>query len=252
MSGALQGKRVLLTGCVANIGRATAALFAEQGARLVLVDFDPAGQSTADAISARGGEAHFTRADVSSPEDVLRAVDFAEKTLGGIDIIVNNAGVQHAGKVTEFGYEQWRQLLAVNPGSCFLMAKYGVPVLRRAGGGVIVNMASLAAVRGGPGLTGYAASKGAIVAFSKALAAELASESIRVNTICPGWVDTSFNDPAMGFLGGKQALDDAIAGSVPLGRQARPEEIANGILFLASDASSYMTGQALVIDGGVF
>ena len=127
-----------------------------------------------------------------------------------------------------------------------------MPYLRLRGGGAIVNVASLAGLKGGPGMTAYSASKGAIVAFTKALAAELAPDTIRVNAMCPGWIDTPFNQPAIDFMGGREAQEAVVRQIVPLQRQGTPDEIAAGILFLASDASSYMTGQALVIDGGVF
>jgi dihydroanticapsin dehydrogenase len=142
--------------------------------------------------------------------------------------------------------------MEVNPRSCFLGAKYGLPFLVQRGGGVIVNVASLAGLKGGPGMTAYSASKGAIIAFTKALAAELAPANIRVNAMCPGWIDTPFNQPAIDFMGGREVQDRVVEQIVPLGRQGVPEEIATGMLFLASDASSYMTGQALVIDGGVY
>lgn len=249
---AMNGRAVILTGCAANIGRATALLFAEQGARLHLLDLDPAGADTAAEVTRRGGEAAFEVADVSSGADWARAVAAAKERLGAIDVVVNNAGVQRAGKVTDFAEEDWDALMGVNPRSCFLAAKHAVPVMEAAGGGVLVNVASLAALHGGPGLTGYAASKGAIVAFTKALAAEVAPLGIRVNALCPGWVDTAFNQPAIDFLGGRENLDAAVAAGVPMGRQADPREIATALAFLASEASSYMTGQALAVDGGVY
>jgi dihydroanticapsin dehydrogenase len=252
MAGALDGRAVILTGCVANIGRATALLFAREGARLHLLDLDPAGAATAAEVTRGGGEATFEVADVSSAADWARAVAAAQERLGSIDVVVNNAGLQRAGRVTEFSVADWDALMGVNPRSCFLAAKHVVPAMEAAGGGVLVNVASLAGLHGGPGLTGYSASKGAIVAFTKALAAEVAPLGIRVNALCPGWVDTAFNQPAIDFLGGRDNLDAAVAAAVPMGRQAVPEEIASALVFLASDASSYMTGQALAVDGGVY
>jgi len=242
MSGKLEGKRVVITGTAANIGRATALLFAREGAALVVSDVDPRARETADEARAAGAEATFVRADVTSSEEMRRLMDTAAETMGGIDAIVNNAGLQRSGAVTEFAEDDWDALMRVNPRSCFLGAKFGVPHLRRSGGGAIVNMASLAGVKGGPGMTAYSASKGAIVAFTKALAAELAPDRIRVNAICPGWIDTPFNQPAIDFMGGREEQANVIAASVPLGRQGVPDEIAAGILFLASDLSSYMTG----------
>jgi NAD(P)-dependent dehydrogenase (short-subunit alcohol dehydrogenase family) len=143
-------------------------------------------------------------------------------------------------------------LMAVNPRSCFLAIKHAVPILRDGGGGSIINMASLAGVKGGPGLTAYSASKGAIVGFTKALSAELAPSKIRVNCVCPGWIDTPFNQPAINFMGGREDQDRVVKQIVPMGRQGTPDEIAPMVVYLASDGSTYMTGQALIIDGGVY
>jgi dihydroanticapsin dehydrogenase len=250
--GRLVGKRIVLTGAVANIGKATALLFAEEGGRIVIGDIDERAQSTVAEIVAAGGEASFVRTDVSRAADMQTLMDTAADRLGGIDIVVNNAGLQRSGSVTELPEADWDALFAVNAKSVFLGARFSVPHLRRAGGGVIVNTASLAALKGGPGMTAYSASKGAIVAFTKALAAELAPDGIRVNAMCPGWVDTPFNQPAIDFMGGVAAQQAAVSQIVPLQRQAVPQEIADGMLFLASDMSSYMTGQALLIDGGVY
>lgn len=247
MAGRLAGKRVVVTGATANIGAATARLFVAEGARLVIGDLDSGARRTADEV----GAAAFVQTDVSQSESMRALFDAAAEAMGGVDAIVNNAGIQRSGAVTDFAESDWDALMAVNPRSCFLAAKHGVPHLRAAGGGAIVNTASLAALKGGPGMTAYSASKGAIVAFTKALAAELAPEGIRVNAMCPGWVDTAFNQPAIDFMGGPAKQAEVIRTIVPMGRQAVPEEIAEGMLFLASDMSSYMTGQALLVDGGV-
>ncbi len=248
----LDGKSAVITGAATGIGRTTALLFAREGAQVVVGDLnEEEARKTIEGIEAGNGEARFVRTDVSRAEDVEALMEEAAGFMGGIDIIVNNAGAQRSGLVTEFEESDWDLLMAVNPKSCFFGAKYGVPYLRERGGGSIVNMASLAGLKGGPGMTAYSASKGAIVAFTTALAAELAPDRIRVNCMCPGWIDTPFNQPAIDFMGGRTNQDEVVEQSVPLGRQGSPEEIAPGILFLASDASSYMTGQAMSIDGGV-
>jgi NAD(P)-dependent dehydrogenase (short-subunit alcohol dehydrogenase family) len=245
------GSRVVMTGGAANIGRATAVLMARHGARIVIGDIDADGTAeTARLIEAEGGEAHVVRTDVSSEDGVKQLVDTAVERLGGLDVGFFNAGLQRSGQVTEFSVEDWDALFTVNPRHCFLAAKHAAPHLRASGNGVIVLTASLAAVKGGPGMTAYSASKGAIVGFGRALAAELAPD-VRVNTICPGWIDTPFNQPAITFMGGRQAQEEAVSHMVPLGRQGTPEEIATAVLYLASSASSYMTGQILLVDGGV-
>jgi NAD(P)-dependent dehydrogenase (short-subunit alcohol dehydrogenase family) len=249
--GLLENKRVVITGCAANIGKATALLFARNGARLVLADVHPAAQETAAEAAALGPGATFVRTDVTKAADFQALFAAAEEELGGIDVIINNAGIQRAGAITELDEDLWDAQMSVNAKSCFLSAKYGVPHLEKAGGGVIVNMASLAGVHGVPGLVGYCASKGAIVAFTRALAAEVAGKGIRVNVLCPGFVDTAFNEPVISFMGGNEALAQNVASGVPMGRQGTPEEIAQAFLFLASDMSSYMAGQALVVDGGI-
>lgn len=141
--------------------------------------------------------------------------------------------------------------MTVNAKGSFLVAKYGAPHLRSKNGGAIVNMASLAALRGARGMGAYSASKGAVVSLTRVLAQELGCHQIRVNAVCPGWIDTSFNAPAIEMLGGERARDEMIESTVALRRQGTPKEVAEVLLFLASDSSSYITGQALVVDGGL-
>ena len=248
----LQDKVAIITGAATGIGRATALLFAKEGASVVVADIneDDAQRTVAD-IEDKGGSARFVQTDVSEAEGVQALMERSAEEMGGIDVIVNNAGAQRSGAVTEFEESEWDLLMRVNPRSCFLGAKYGVPYLRERGGGSIVNVSSLAGLKGGPGMTAYSASKGAIIAFTRALAAELASDNIRANCVCPGGVDTPFNEPAIEFMGGRENQETMVQQVVPLGRQGTPEEIAPGILYLASGASSYMTGQELIIDGGV-
>jgi NAD(P)-dependent dehydrogenase (short-subunit alcohol dehydrogenase family) len=247
----VRGKRVVLAGCAANIGRATALRFAAEGASLFLVDLDPAVADTARAASEAGVAVGHAVADVAEPDQVRDALARAAELLGGIDVIVNNAGIQRSGEVEAFSVEDWHATMAINAGSCFLFAKYGVPHLREAGGGAIVFTSSVAGVRGGPpSLAAYSASKGAIVMFTKVLSREVGRWGIRVNALCPGWVDTAFNGPVIEYLGGREAVDRDVRANVPLGRQGEPDEIAGAMVFLASDDSAYMSGQALVVDGG--
>ncbi|BCB84533.1 short-chain dehydrogenase [Phytohabitans suffuscus] len=247
------GQAVVITGAATGIGRSAALLLAAEGAHLVLGDINHAeAQETVREITEAGGKASSFEADVSDDAQVRRLMAYAADTLGAITTVVNNAGVQRSGAVEHLDVRDWDLMMAVNARSCFLTARHVVPHLRKAGGGVIVNTASLAGVKGGPGMTGYSASKGAIVAFSKALAMELAPDAIRVNCLCPGWIDTPFNRPAISYLGGEDQHRDLVRRTVPLGRQGTVYEAAQALLFLCSPASSYMTGQVLVVDGGVF
>lgn len=247
----LEDKKVLITGSATGIGRATALTAARQGARVTLADLNESGLAdTAAAIEAEGGTVSTRVTDVSRGQDVEALVAFAADVMGGLDAVVCSAGIQRAGAVGGFPEDEWDALMNINAKSCFLVAKHAVAPLAASGGGSIVNIASLAGIAGGPGMTGYSASKGAIVAFSKALANEVASHHIRVNSVCPGWIDTPFNQPAIDDMGGVEAQAEMIRKIVPLQRQGTPEEVADLVVFLASDSSSYITGQALLIDGG--
>jgi NAD(P)-dependent dehydrogenase (short-subunit alcohol dehydrogenase family) len=249
MVGRLAGKRIIITGAVNNIGREAAHQFITEGARVVVADIDAeSGRRTAEAL---GSGAHFIKADVTKEDEVRELVEQGVAWLGGLDVLVQNAGIQHSGFVTDFDASKWDALFAVNARAHFFGAKYAIPHLRKSGKGSIVNTSSLAGKRGGPGMTAYSASKGAVIAFSTALAMELAKDNIRVNTICPGWVDTPFNQPAIDLMGGRTSQEAVVKSIVPLGRQAIPSEIAPLFVYLASDESSYMTAQAITVDGGV-
>ncbi|WP_032379318.1 SDR family NAD(P)-dependent oxidoreductase [Rhodococcoides fascians] len=252
MSGQLVGKVAVITGSATGIGRATAELFAAEGAELVLADTNSA-ELEAAASSIRSGfdtRVLAVPTDVSAASQVEQLMSAAIAEFGGFDIVVNVAGVQRSAPIESYDDSAWDLMMNVNPKSCYLTAKFGVETLRRRGGGSIVNVSSLAAINGGPGQSGYAASKGAINSFTTSLSNELAKDNIRVNALCPGWVDTPFNQPAIDFMGGAAQQQELIERSVPMARQSTPAEIAKSALFLASDASSYMTGQAIVVAGG--
>jgi NAD(P)-dependent dehydrogenase (short-subunit alcohol dehydrogenase family) len=172
--------------------------------------------------------------------------------MNGLDTLCLNAGIQLSGKIDDFSSADWDRTFAINVRSGFLFVKEALPFLRAAGHSSITFMASLAGKRGGPGLLCYSASKAATIGMTNSLALELAPDGVRVNAVCPGWVDTPFNQPIIDFMGGSARQDEVVHGNVPLGRQARPDEIAPLFVYLASDESSYVTAQAINVDGGAY
>lgn len=243
----LQGLRVLVTGGANGIGRAVAACFVREGARVVAADIDGRVADTALEIGATAA----VTGDVSCAADTARIVAEAVTALGGLDCLINVAGLQVVGKLEETRPEDWDRLMAVNLRGPFLMARAALAHLRLSARASIINTASIAGLRGGPGSTAYSASKGGLIVFTRGLALELAPEGITVNAVCPGWVDTGFNAPIIRHLGGEQAHADIVRASVPLGRQGQPEDIAPTFLFLASPGARYTTAQALIVDGGL-
>jgi len=250
MSERLSGKLVLLTGGVANIGLAILESFVAEGARVVVVDLD-AGRGT--ALEGRFPDAvKFVRADISDEEQIGSAVSAAAEWLGGLDTLCLNAGVQISGKIEEYSTANWDKTFAINVRSGFLFVKAALPYLKAAGSSSITFMASLAGKRGGPGLLAYSASKAATIGMTNSLALELAPHGVRVNAVCPGWIDTPFNKPIIDFMGGAEEQDALVRRAVPLGRQAQASEVAPLFVYLASDEASYVTAQAINIDGGAY
>jgi len=241
-------KVVAVTGAGAGMGRATAELFAERGASVVVVDLDhDAAAETADRIAADGGEATAVQADVSDADDVEGFVEHAVDTYGRLDVLHNNAGIpQRSTPVEDVTEETWDRIQDVNLKSAFLGAKYAVPQMREQGGGVILNTASTAAIRPRNGLSAYCASKGGMVTLTKQLAHELAEDGVRVNAICPVATDTEMLPE---FTSEGLSVDE-MAATIPLGRLAEPDDIAQAAAFLASDDAEMITGTALEVDGG--
>lgn len=246
----LGGKVALITGAATGIGRATAVLLAREGARVVIGDLDEPGASgTVEEITASGGSALYRRCDVGQEEDIYALVSAAEEEYGRLDVVFGNAGLLRTARLQELSTEDFERHLSVNLTANFLLAKHAAPAIRRQGGGSIIFMASAGGLRGTRGSVAYNASKGGLVNMTRSLADELALDDIRVNCVCPGWVDTPFNRPFWEHAG-PGAEEDILKG-VPLGRQSTPEEVAPAVVFLAGGGSSYITGQALVIDGGM-
>jgi len=249
--GALNGKVALITGGASGIGRATALLFARQGAAVTVVDVnEPDGQAVVQTIIDEGGQAIFVRGDVSRPENCQLAVRQTFEQLGKLDILFNNAGIIRRASVIETSEEEWDRVMATNVKSVFLLSKYTIPIMAEAGGGVIINTASGWGLVGGRNAASYCASKGAVVLLTKAMALDHGAQNIRVNCICPGDTDTPMLRNEAQQLGKPKEQFLAESARRPLQRIGSPEEIAQAALFLASDASSFVTGIALVVDGG--
>lgn len=247
----LHGKTALITGGAGGIGRATALLFAREGAAVSIVDLNQnAGQEVVREISAAGGRAIFECADVTRSADCRRVVERTIHEFGGVSILFNNAGIIRRASVLEIGEDDWDTVMAVNVKSIFLMSREVIPAMAKAGGGSITNTASGWGLAGGARAAVYCASKGAVVLLTKAMAIDHGAQNIRVNCICPGDTDTAMLRSEARQLG--EAEDRFLSGSAkrPLGRVGTPEEIAQAALYLASDASSFVTGTALVVDGG--
>lgn len=250
MSGRLSGKRVLLTGGVANIGLAILEAFIAEGAIVSVVDIDAA---KGHEIEKRFGDrVKFFQADISQEEEIKATIAQSAAWMNGINTLCLNAGIQLSGKVEEFSTDNWDKVFAINVRANFIFVREALRFLREAGRSSIVIMSSLAGKRGGSGLTCYSASKAATIGLTTSLALELATDDIRVNAVCPGWIDTPFNKPAIDFMGGREKQAEVVKSVIPLGRQATPQEVAPLFVYLASDESSYVTAQAINVDGGVY
>jgi len=249
--GKLSGKRALITGAASGIGRATALLFAREGAAVAVLDVDEdGGQAVVQTILDEGGQAIFVRGDVTWAADCQRAVQETVDRLGGLDILFNNAGIIRRATVIDTSEEEWERVMAVNVKSIFLLGKYAVPAMAQSGGGAIVNTASGWGLVGGRNAVSYCASKGAVVNMTRAMALDHGAQNIRVNCVCPGDTDTPMLRSEAQQLGESEDAFLAEAADRPLQRIGRPEDIARAVLYLASDDSAFVTGTALVVDGG--
>jgi NAD(P)-dependent dehydrogenase (short-subunit alcohol dehydrogenase family) len=260
MTGQVAGKVALVTGGASGIGAAVAELLAREGASVAVTDIDElGGPEIVTGIRKAGGEAIFLPQDVTSEARWIEVVAEVEKRYGRLDILVSNAGIGIAvPSITDMTLEDWRRQNAINLDGVFLSVKHCLPAMRRTGGGSIIMMSSLAGLRGAPGLSAYSASKGGVRLFAKSIAMECASagDGIRVNSVHPGIIDTPiWGKIPTGAAGRGQNApidpEERAKLAAPLGRAGHASEIASGVLYLASDASSYVTGTELVIDGGI-
>ncbi len=250
MAREFEGKVALVTGASSGIGRATALAFAREGARVCVADVnEEGGRQTVKLIEKEGGTAFFVKCDVSKASDVKATVDAVVKKFGRLDFAFNNAGVEGKPALTaDCSEENWGKTLDVNLKGVWLCMKNEIPVMVKQGGGVIVNVSSVAGLVGFPGMPAYVASKHGILGLTKTAALEYAKANVRVNAVCPGAIRTPMLER---FTAGNPEAEKQITATIPMARVGKPEEIAGAVLWLCSQKASYVTGHALVVDGGM-
>jgi NAD(P)-dependent dehydrogenase (short-subunit alcohol dehydrogenase family) len=247
--GSFAGKIAFVTGAGSGIGRATALAFARDGANVVVTDVAEQGnQETARLIEELGGRVLAVTCDVTRTENVKAALNKAVEAFGRVDFAFNNAGSEQAITATaDLTEEEWDRIVSINLRGVFLCMKYEIPVMLKQGGGAIVNTSSGAGVKGFKGQAAYVAAKHGVVGLTKAAALDYASQNIRINAVCPGIIDTPMMDR---FTGGTPEGRQQVISQEPIGRMGQPEEIANAVVWLCSDAASFAVGHAIVVDGG--
>jgi NAD(P)-dependent dehydrogenase (short-subunit alcohol dehydrogenase family) len=258
MTDRVKGKIALVTGGASGIGRACALVLAREGATIVVTDIqDDMGRDCAARIKQAGGDGFYLRHDVANEDAWIGVVAEVKSRCGRLDVLVNNAGIAISGPITEMSLSDWRRQEAINLDGVFLGVKHALPLMRASGGGSIVNISSLAGLKGSANLAGYCATKGGVRLFTKAVAMECAAlrDNVRVNSVHPGIIETPIwlgIIPGAGQPGANAPdLDTLSQTFVPIGTKGLPDDIAAGVLYLASDESRYVTGSELVIDGGL-
>jgi NAD(P)-dependent dehydrogenase (short-subunit alcohol dehydrogenase family) len=248
-NGSFAGKVAFVTGAASGIGRAAALAFAQAGASVVLADLSEAGnQETARLVEQQGGRALAVMCNVTRTEDVNAALERAIETFGRLDFAFNNAGAEQPITATaDLTEEEWDRIVAVNLRSVFLCMKHEIPLMLKQGGGAIVNTSSGAGVKGFKGQAAYAAAKHGVVGLTKSAALDYAPQNIRINAVCPGIISTPMMDR---FTVGTAEGRERVISQEPIGRMGQPEEIANAVLWLCSDAAAFVVGHAMVVDGG--
>ena len=236
----------MVTGGASGIGKATAELFAHEGARVAVADYSADGRDTVEAIKTAGGEAMFVSVDVSDTVQVTKMVEAVLQAYGRIDILFNGAGILYYGTLLETDEQAWNRVISINLGGTYLCCRAVLPHMIRQGGGSIINVASTVGAHDAcANAVAYVTSKGGVTLFTKAVAIDHAKQGVRVNALVPGATDTPMIRKAIA----PDALE-ALAASQPIGRLGRPEELAKAVLFLASDDASFVTGTAMYVDGG--
>jgi NAD(P)-dependent dehydrogenase (short-subunit alcohol dehydrogenase family) len=248
----LEGKVAIVSGGAMGIGRSSVIRLAEAGARVVFADInEEKAVETLKLVEEVNREAKFVYTDISKPEDIKRIVDITVKEYGKVDILHNNAGIALGGTVVETTDEIWNKVMEINLTSVYRFCKYVIPLMIENGGGSIINTSSVQALMGFDGWAAYAASKGGIKSLTQQIASEYAKHNIRANSIAPGTIETPMNTKVFAEVADPKALKETWNRMHPIGRFGQPEEIADVVLFLASNASSFITGQCIVADGGI-
>lgn len=245
-------KVVLITGSGAGIGRASARIFAREGARVVVNSQSVAsGTETLELLKTAGHEALFVQADISRSEDARRLVEETLRTFGRLDILVNNAGIVLPGRVDTISEEDWERTFAVNVKGTYLVSRQAIAAMRQTGGGVIVHVSSVAAEKGIADRAAYSASKGALLALTRAMARDYLAENIRVNCVCPGTTSTPSLEKRLQAFADPEKARAEFTARQPMGRLGRDDEIAAAILFAASEEAAFMNGENISINGGM-